>query len=185
MTEKETIALMHRISSYFSFSLEKYKIQEWYKVLSEYDNDEVNKQLDAHLKSEATEAPKLHLLVKHLEKKNERRAKDFVSVCKFCGSKIATNIDLISIKRHEERCRSVQYLKRVYRKYFNREIENEDELYTMDDREFNANYDQVLKKLLTIPTLSESENYCINKYFNKDFDSEDIKNIAVAKEMEE
>ncbi len=175
MNEKQVVSLMHRIASYFPFSLEKYKIDEWHKVLSEYDVNEVNKQLDAHLKSEATEAPKLHLLIKHLEKTNERRPIDFVCICKFCGSKIATRNDLISIKRHEERCRSIQYLKRVYRKYFNREIENEDDLYALDDRAFNANYDQVLKKLLTIPTLSESEKYCINKYFNKDFDSEGIK----------
>ncbi len=187
MTEKQVLALMERIQSYFqSFQIKPYIIDEWYKVLSEYDNTDVNKQFDNHLKSESIDPPKLHLLIKHLDKTNEKRPDSFICKCKYCGSNIKTRVDLLNIKKHEDRCRSVQYLKKVYRKYLNREIENEDELYSMDDKVFNANYDQVLKKLLELPNLSESEQYCINKYFGNEANiTESISSLAKDKKMEE
>lgn len=186
MSEKQVVALMHRIASYFSFSLDKWKIEEWHKVLSEYDNDEVNKEFDSHLKSEAMDAPRLNLLVKHLDKKNAKRPDTFICPCKYCGSKIKTRIDLLNIKKHEDRCRSVQYLKKVYLKYSNQEFPNEDELYALDEKVFNAKYNRILNKLLKLQKLSEIERFCINKYFGNEVEeSETITSLAEDKKMEE
>lgn len=178
MTLDEVKNFMRHISSYYKLGLEKWRIEEWYKTLKNYKKEDLYERFESHKNSTATEAPKLLLLIEGLEKIPES-AKELICVCHFCGSQIATERCLTSIKQHEDRCRSIQYLKKIYRKYFNREIRDIEKLYEMDNQEFLLKHDEVLKELLKVPTLDENDQFCICKYLN--LDSKESRNIAITR----
>lgn len=54
----------------------------------------------------------------------------------------------LEIHEHEDRCRSIKYLQRIYRKYFRRELEDLAKLYNMANKDFDKAYIYILEKAL-------------------------------------
>lgn len=67
--------------------------------------------------------------------------------CQFCGR----YLPILEMRKHEDRCRSVKYLKRLYKDYFNKELEVKD-LYNLNDETFDKSYIKVLEKVLPMIT---------------------------------
>lgn len=173
MTIEQTKKFMERIKSHYQeFSIENYKVKEWHEILKEYDDREVNEELTRHLTNDVSIAyiPKVTMLVKFLTKCSDKgKIVDFYTNCKICGKQFKTNIYMQEVKEHEDRCRSIRYLKKVYKKYLNRTLENINDLYSMSKDNFTKNYDQVLRVLLT-KDIDTQERERINLYFESEGD---------------
>lgn len=89
MTKVEVLKLLNKIKVYYpNFSLEDYVKEEWIEKLKPYDNEDVLKKLDEHLKGDKSkEPPKLHYITKFLKTPEEKKryTGDFIVDCNLCG----------------------------------------------------------------------------------------------------
>lgn len=122
--------------------------KEWFRTLKDYDYQDVDSALTNWLKDENNKnfLPNVYELIKGcytLEEKNNPRK--FKCACMCCGVYLPPN----ELKKHEDRCRSVSYLKRIYPKYMNRTIDDEvtEELMNMSEHSFNNTYYLILEKI--------------------------------------
>ena len=63
---------------------------------------------------------------------------------------------MLEIREHEDRCRSIRYLQRLYSKYFNRTLGELEKLYNIPKKEFDEQYIKVMEKALPL-VKNESE----------------------------
>jgi len=135
---------------YFKSKLGKDTLQdllkEWTNILAPYDYEDVKQNLYNFLNNESNygKDPDVFILKKGLftldQKKDNAKGK---IACQFCGR----YLPILEMDKHESRCRSIKYLQRLYRTYFNRELEVKD-LYNLNDKTFDESYIKVLEKVL-------------------------------------
>ena len=149
MTREQTKAFLHRIKSHYSeFIIDQFKFDEWYKELKDYDYKEVNEKLEQHLRSEefGDSVPKLYFLTRYLTKTSEKKeAKYYKSNCRYCNKEIRTNQDTEEeLRKHENRCRSVDYMNKKRIEYKGQGIDKE-KYRNLPQADFDSRYDAVLE----------------------------------------
>lgn len=120
--------------------------KEWYKVLINYDNVEVNSELDEYLKdpSNDNKIPAVYNLVSNLKKISNKNVDYEPRVyCKICNA----NIGLKNYQKHHDRCSSIEYLSKMALKYLNMKLRKE-ELRSLSDEEFEKFYWECCNSLL-------------------------------------
>lgn len=120
--------------------------KEWYKVLINYDNVEVNSELDEYLKdpSNDNKIPAVYNLVSNLKKISNKNVDYEPRVyCKICNA----NISLKNYQKHYDRCSSIEYLSKMALKYLNMKLRKE-ELRSLSDEEFEKLYWECCNSLL-------------------------------------
>lgn len=126
-------------------------VNEWARLMEPYDYEDVKANLEKFLMNENNygREPDAYQLIRGLltTKDKEENSKGKVC-CMFCN-RIMTRLE---IHEHEDRCRSIKYLKRLYKKYFKRELEDVAELYNMPGEDFDKAYIFVLEKALPYMT---------------------------------
>lgn len=126
-------------------------VNEWTRLMEPYDYEDVKANLEKFLMNENNygREPDAYQLIRGLltTKDKEENSKGKV-YCMFCN-RIMTRLE---IHDHEDRCRSVKYLKRLYKKYFKRELEDIEGLYRMPNDDFDKAYIFVLEKALPYMT---------------------------------
>ena len=126
-------------------------VNEWARLMEPYDYEDVKANLENFLMNENNygREPDAYQLIRGLltTKDKEENSKGKV-YCMFCN-RIMTRLE---IHDHEDRCRSVKYLKRLYKKYFKRELEDIEGLYRMPNEDFDKAYIFVLEKALPYMT---------------------------------
>lgn len=126
-------------------------VNEWTRIMQPYDYEDVKANLEKFLMNESNygREPDAYQLIRGLltTKDKEENSKGKV-YCMFCN-RIMTRLE---IHDHEDRCRSVKYLKRLYKKYFKRELEDIEGLYRMPNDDFDKAYIFVLEKALPYMT---------------------------------
>lgn len=126
-------------------------VNEWTRLMEPYDYEDVKANLEKFLMNENNygREPDAYQLIRGLltTKDKEENSKGKV-YCMFCN-RIMTRLE---IHEHEDRCRSIKYLKRLYKKYFKRELEDIAELYNMPGEDFDKAYIFVLEKALPYMT---------------------------------
>lgn len=126
-------------------------VNEWTRLMEPYDYEDVKANLEKFLMNENNygREPDAYQLIRGLltTKDKEENSKGQVC-CMFCN-RIMTRLE---IHGHEDRCRSIKYLKRLYKKYFRRELEDIAELYNMSGEDFDKAYIFVLEKALPYMT---------------------------------
>lgn len=126
-------------------------VNEWTRIMQPYDYEDVKANLEKFLMNENNygREPDAYQLIRGLltTKDKEENSKGQVC-CMFCN-RIMTRLE---IHEHEDRCRSVKYLKRLYKKYFKRELEDIEGLYRMPNDDFDKAYIFVLEKALPYMT---------------------------------
>lgn len=157
MSRLEVQNLLERIKIFrnsFTYGFDEYlktkMVDEWEKVLRNYDANDLNDSLDAFVKNEENRGkiPDLFQLIKNVLTIEDKKCKgNFFTYCKFCGKKLDYKFEC---RNHEDRCRSIKYISKIYIKYFNRELEQLDEMYKMNKKEFDEKYVQLLKKILPL-----------------------------------
>ena len=126
-------------------------LNEWTRIMGPYDFEDIRNNLENFLKDERNygKDPDAYQLIRGLltTKDKEENSKGKV-YCMFCN-RIMTRLE---IHEHEDKCRSIKYLKRLYKKYFRRELEDVAELYNMSGKDFDKAYIFVLEKALPYMT---------------------------------
>lgn len=122
---------------------------EWYLQLEEYDLEDVEDKLNEFLKDEMNnnKIPNPYMLKSGLYKTKQKFQKGKVYTrCMYCGKTLEHGDKL---NKHEDRCRSIKYLKSIYPRYFNRTIDDEttEDLKKMSDYNFKKNYYLILEKV--------------------------------------
>lgn len=164
MTIKETRDFMERIKQHYQeFTIDNYKIDEWFKELKDYNYDDVNKKLEEHLRSEnyGSVIPKVYFLTKHLTKEKDKgKVEELIVRCSICGKIIKYK----DFQEHMDRCNSVEFINLKSKKLFGKEIDK-DRYRTMDNEEFDKIYNKLLEKILQTSKnkkeIERIENYMI------------------------
>ena len=165
MTKLEVDELVNLLDmSYRSFVKDPVGMSNLYlKMLYQYDCEDVMKKLQECMAMEQFQfqPPTLDYLVKDLTRNKDKV--DFnktLIYCQFCN-RMFNSIE--TLHKHEDRCRSVRYIARQYKKYLNREV-NKRELYEMSDEEFDEKYDKLLK-FIEMRSTDEREKEIISFIF--------------------
>lgn len=116
---------------------EKLLKKEWYKVLINYDSNDVNKSLDEFLQTNHGNQPTVYELVDGLTKKGNKIATfdDPVIRCPDCNLKLRSK----EYRLHHNRHLSISYLSKMALKYSNINLDKH-RLLKMDDSEFDKYY---------------------------------------------
>ena len=120
--------------------------KEWYKVLINYDNVEVNSELDEYLKdpSNDNKIPAVYNLVSNLKKISNKNVDYEPRIyCKICNA----NISLKNYQKHYDRCSSIEYLSKMAFKYLNMKLRKE-ELRNLSEEDFEKLYWECCNSLL-------------------------------------
>ena len=120
--------------------------KEWYKILINYDNIEVNEELDKYFSDldNDNKNPTVYSLISNLSKVSDKQINDDVRVyCKICNA----NIGLKNYQKHYDRCSSIEYLSKMAFKYLNMKLRKE-ELRSLSDEEFEKLYWECCNSLL-------------------------------------
>lgn len=154
MTRQEVIKLIEFITihrpnfrSRLGDKILKDMIEDWTRILGPYDYDDIFNNLEEFFKDERNygKDPDAYQLIKGVLTTEDKKTNSLGRVsCQFCGRWF----NRLEIHNHEDRCRSVKYLDRMYRKLLNRQLLNKKELYEMSDKEFDEKYIKSLEYLL-------------------------------------
>lgn len=122
-------------------------LNEWERIMGPYDFEDIKGNLEKFLINENNygKDPDAYQLVRGLltTKDKEENSKGKV-YCMFC-KRIMSRLE---IHQHEDRCRSIKYLQRIYKNYFKRELDDLARLYNMANKEFDKAYIYILEKAL-------------------------------------
>ena len=153
MTKEETKNLFRRIKSHYQeFSIDEFKLDEWYKELKQYSYEDVTSRFELHLSSEeyGQLSPKLWFLKKGLrtidEKKESAVFKNPV-ICQICGKPI----DLRIYETHYNKCSAIYYMQRELIRLYNKHVPRE-QLENMSEEDFNAKYETMLSIVKNKPS---------------------------------
>ena len=118
-------------------------VNDWYKVLKEYELVDVANALDNFMKFNTNYPPKVYDLTKNIMSiENKKRLENAKTRCQFCGSIID-----FDNKTHEERCLSIQFIASAVRRFKNQEIDFE-RYKKMSDEEFNKYHLSAVKMVV-------------------------------------
>lgn len=122
-------------------------LNEWTRIMNPYDSEDIKENLEKFLKDENNygREPDAYQLIRGIYTTEEKQEglKGRVQ-CMFCNKSFSR----LDIHEHEDRCRSIKYLDRQYKKLLNRQLVDKSRLYDMPEEEFNSKYINTLEKLL-------------------------------------
>ena len=121
-----------------SFLVKKDTVDEWHKILKDYDYKDVDKNLDEYFREAKNfgQYPDPYYLTKYLIKSDEKFSMTNITIkCSLCGKTVLQ----AKYEVHYDRCSSTDYVCRMYEKYYNKKL-NKKELETLDDEKFYNMY---------------------------------------------
>lgn len=126
-------------------------VKDWYKVLKNYDFSDMTKSLDYYMENYTEYPPKVYNLTKGYQTIETKHLLDHAYTrCMFCGKVIK-----LGDTTHEDRCRSIEFIKSAVRRFKNQEIDVE-RYRNMSDEEFKKYY-QASQKLIIENSTNERE----------------------------
>ena len=151
MSLEQVDMLLDRIKVHYPFFMKDFDKKqesllkkEWYKVLINYDNIDVNRALDIFLKGTKGSSPAVYELVNSLSKISDKVVNDDITVfCTICKSRTS----LQNYQNHYKRCLSIDFLSRLAFKYSKVKLRKE-ELYKMNDGDFETFYWDCCRSLI-------------------------------------
>lgn len=175
MQKKEVKDLIDKIKVYRPYFQSQQQnitllINEWYRILEPYANEDINRRLDEFLKNgdNVGKEPDVYQLCKGLQtiiEKSQTNGKEKIQ-CRNCRRIIL----LDDLQKHTDRCNSVIYVKNTLKEFFDKELTEQDiaKLYNMSDKEFDDKYYELA--LQTLPKLKDNplrfnalENYIYSR----------------------
>lgn len=136
-------------------------VKDWYKVLKNYDFSDMTKSLDYYMENYTEYAPKVYNLTKGYQTIETKHLLDHAYTrCMFCGKVIK-----LGDTTHEDKCRSIEFIKSAVRRFKNQEIDLE-KYRNMSDEEFNKYY-QAAQKLVYENTTNQKEKAMLEEYLKK------------------
>ena len=149
MTRDEVKNLFKRIkSNYSTFVADEYKLTEWCKELKDYDETDVHKKLEEHMRSSeyGNSEPKLYFLTKYLKTTSEKnKIEKYLMQCSICKEFIPEE----QYDKHYERCLDVEYIIKKRKELFDNDTSEElkNAYLNMDQITFDNKYLEFLDKI--------------------------------------
>lgn len=145
MNKKQVIEILEFLKiSYSNFGGIEDKLPYWEEELKYYSYEDVKRRIKElmELKEFSTNAPTLTRIIGPLTKTGEKMENNDVTYfCQFC--KRSFN-DYDEMEIHQDRCRSVQYILRQYKRFKLGDIDKRF-LYNLNDEEFDIRYKKLLR----------------------------------------
>lgn len=166
MNAREIKDLFDRIKSHYTmFTYDDKKIQEWYRFLKDYDNDEVNKELDKYIGYGYDNPPLVHHLNRNLTKKETNEENSWITECEYCKQRFTIyNNDMREYEKHHRKCSKIDFIDRMCVRFRGHHVATA-KYYEMSDSELDSAYHQIMNFYLQNKDKDEKE-------FLKDFPDE-------------
>lgn len=173
MNRDQVKKLFKRIqSNYPNFVVDDFKITEWAKELKDYDEADVHKKLEEHMRSEqyGNQEPKVYFLTKYLTKISDKnRQYEYIVNCNLCGKEMS----LEEYEAHYEICLSIKTLQKWIKEKNGTDV-TYDELASLDRATFEKVYKKyevnenqelknVLNKMNKSNEISEEKKYLLGE----------------------
>ena len=118
-------------------------VKDWYKILKNYEFNDITNSLDYYMKNYTEYPPKVYNLIKGYQTiEYKQLLKTANTRCQFCGATIDFNDT-----KHEDRCRSIEFIKSVVKRFKNQDIDIK-RYIEMDDEEFNKYHLSAIKLVI-------------------------------------
>lgn len=166
MNKKEVKDLFAYLSaSYKDYVFKPELIEYWEQELSQYDYEDIKNRLKELMSEEryAYQPPLLEAITKGLIKKHNKV--DFSQLTYFCMFCRRPFNDRKEFEEHQDRCRSIKYIERQYKRFNWGEVKDKVEMYNMSEEEFDTKYKIILRKVQSLTT-DEMEKQGIEFIFN-------------------
>lgn len=173
MTLSETDKLLSKIKSFHQyFEKTDEKVKDWYIILKNYDYKEVCAKLNRLSGSFETGniVPTISMLIEGLKSNKKVEIKNYDVYCPHCKRYIELN----KYDKHRDKCASISYFLKEYKRITNKELSRE-KLELLSDEDFKKQYDVLLRMIQNNPTYLNQIIY-IEKYFGNEIEA-DIKEI--------
>lgn len=122
------------------YTEDKDVLNDWYKVLKEYELQDMTQSLDAYMKYNTTYPPKVYDLTRNYQTiENKKRLDHAKTNCMFCGKEID-----LDDEAHVDRCRSIEFIKSVAKRFQNVDI-NKAKYRNMSEEEFREMHLKAVK----------------------------------------
>ncbi len=176
MTRQEHLELLSEMEMFYPFFKNSEAREEaWYKVMYKYDFKEVMKNLEIAMENDKfqKEPPTAYYLVQDLTPTDEKiNFEELVIFCPICKRAINQREE----QKHTDRCRSIDYLVKAYKRKFNKELDKKT-LWQMPDDEFDKKYFESIKKIQDT-TVNEKEKTILEFVLNNPSQEEAKKFIS-------
>ena len=134
MKNSEVVDLLELIDRVYKTEYAKNKdiVSDWYKVLKNYDFDDMTKSLDYYMEHYTEYPPKVYNLTKGYQTIEAKHILDHAYTrCEFCNKQIS-----FDDTKHVDKCRSIEFIVSVCRRFKNQNIDKE-RYKEMSEEEFN------------------------------------------------
>lgn len=149
MNREQVRQLFKRIqSNYPNFIIDDYKITEWAKELKDYDEVDVHKKLEEHMRNEqyGNQEPKVYFLTKYLKTIKEKNTVIKYNVhCPICGK----YVNLEQYEDHYVKCNRTKLMINDMKVYYNKDL-NLDEILRLSDVDYERLYIKYLNMILNV-----------------------------------
>lgn len=146
MNKQEIALLFNRIKNHYNtFTTSDEKIQEWYRFLKDYHNEDVNRRLDEYLKCEYDQPPLCMSLTRGIEKIKRDTNNSWTTCCDICKEHITIyDNDMTDFDKHYRKCQKIDFIDRQSKAILGEVIDKE-EYYAMPDKELDEQYQRVME----------------------------------------
>lgn len=160
MKNKEVMDLLKLIDRCYKtdYATNKDIVNDWFKVLQNYDFGDITGSLDIYMKNYTQYPPKVYDLIRGYQTIDEKKILDGAKIrCIHC-------MEIIDYEdtKHIDRCLSVSFIKSAVRRFKNQEIDIE-KYKKMSEEEFNKYYLSAIKLVIN-NTTNELEKKTWLKY---------------------
>lgn len=145
MKNKEVMDLLKLIDRCYKtdYATNKDIVNDWFKVLQNYDFGDITGSLDNYMKNYTQYPPKVYDLIRGYQTIDEKKILDGARTrCPYCSKEID-----FGTTEHEDRCRSTEIIASAARRFKNQEIDK-DKYRNMDEEEFNKYYLAAVKLIV-------------------------------------
>ena len=167
MSREELTKILNELEiTYKSFEASRDLEKKWYEVAHCFSYEDVKRNLEVAESDRQFQysPPTIYYLIQGLTPVSEKvNFKECTVFCRFCKRGLSQS----KISEHEDRCRSIHYIKRQYKKWYKIELDKNKirELYQMGEEEFSEKYDKLLHYIYE-NTLDEKEKTIIGFIFD-------------------
>ena len=152
-------------NSYPNYEFKNEMIEYWEQELSQYEYEDIKNKLKELMGEErySYQPPLLEAITRGITKKhNKVDFNELVYFCRICRRPFNSKEEL---DLHEDRCRSIRYIEKQYKRFNWGEVKNKAEMYNMSEEEFDKKYKIILRKVQNA-TNDELEKTRIEFIFN-------------------
>lgn len=158
---KDLLSLIDRVYK-TNYSLDKDIINDWYKVLKNYDLKDINNSLNYYMENYTEYPPKVYNLTKGYSTiENKGLLSNAKTRCQLCNKEIY----MVDYDKHYSRCLDIEYLIKNGKKYLDKNWSKE-QFYSLNDIELE---DKVIKmqKVVYENTNNSFEKNMLEKFLKR------------------